>query len=63
MPKQNNFVSKTYFDEKFNQIMEKLDWLIGKYKAHDEEHILLNGTTSDHSDRLEVIEERLKIQL
>lgn len=74
MAKQNDYVTKTYFDEvigkiseklkkldKIDKISEQLDWLIGKYKAHDEEHTLLNGRVSDHSDRLEVIEEKLSI--
>ncbi|MEK7065493.1 MAG: hypothetical protein AAB961_00735 [Patescibacteria group bacterium] len=56
------------FEEKFETIRqrlvtvdEKLDWLIGKYKSHDEEHILVNGKLSDHSDRLEIVEEKLGI--
>lgn len=56
------------FEEKFGTISqklqtvdEKLDWLIGKYQSHDEEHILINGKLSDHSDRLETIEERMGI--
>lgn len=65
MSKQSNYVTQEHFDEvikeKFDQVMEKLDWLIGKYKAHDEEHTLLNGRVSDHSDRLEIIEEKLGI--
>lgn len=47
MSASNNYVTKEHFDhvikEKFDKVMEKLDWLIGKYNAHDEEHILLNG--------------------
>ncbi len=62
MPKQTDFVTKDHFDkvirEKFDAVMEKLDWLIGKYRAHDEEHTLLNGQVSDHSDRLEKLKER-----
>ncbi|MEK7129966.1 MAG: hypothetical protein AAB803_03015 [Patescibacteria group bacterium] len=46
---------------KIDTLDEKLDWLMGKYQAHDEEHTLLNGKVSDHSDRLEVIEEKLSI--
>lgn len=60
------------FDKKFEEklvpvekkligIDEKLDWLIGKYKNHDEEHTLLNGKVSEHSDRLEIVEEKLGI--
>ena len=65
MPNHNNYVTKEHFDqvikEKFDKVMEKLDWLIGKYKGHDEEHTILNGRVSDHSDRIEVIEEKLGI--
>lgn len=39
----------------------KLDWLITEYKKLDEEHTLLNGRLSDHSDRIEIIEEKLAI--
>ena len=75
MLKQNNTITKPYFDlkfqgieekfqrleEKFQRLEEKLDWLIGRYRAHDEEHTLLNGKASDHSDRLEILEEKLGI--
>lgn len=77
MPKQNNYVTKDYFDEKMNQVdekfnqmdkkadqvIEKLDWLMGKYKAHDEEHILLTNRVSEHTDQLEVINAKLRIQI
>lgn len=56
------------FEEKFGSMQkrlvtvdEKLDWLIGKYKSHDEEHTLISGSLSDHSDRLEVVEDKLGI--
>lgn len=71
MTKQNDYVTKVHFDEVIGKISEKLkkldkmgeqlDWLVGKYQAHDEEHTLLNGKVSDHSDRLEVIEEKLTV--
>lgn len=71
MPKQNNFVTKDYFEEKFAKVMEKLekvdkiseqvDWLVGKYQAHEEEHTLLNNTVSEHSDNLEIINGKLGI--
>lgn len=68
MPPRNDYITKSYFDEvikkldkKFDLVMQKLDWLVGKYKAHDEEHTLLNGQVSDHSDRIEVIEGKLSI--
>ncbi|MEK7587920.1 MAG: hypothetical protein AAB457_03825 [Patescibacteria group bacterium] len=68
MLKQNNTITKPYFDlkfqgieEKFQRLEEKLDWLIGRYRAHDEEHTLLNGKASDHSDRLEILVEKLGI--
>ena len=68
MKKQNGYVTKIHFDqvigkvdEKLDKMSEQLDWFIGKYQAHDEEHALLNGRVSDHSDRLEVVEEKLGI--
>jgi len=71
MPKQNNFVTREYFDEKFGQvekklkkldwILEKLDWLIGKHRDHEEEHTLISGKLSEHSDRLEKVEDKLGI--
>lgn len=66
MPTQN-YVTTDYFDkvlkEKFDKVMEKLDWLIGKYRSHEEEHILLNNKVSEHSDNLEEINQKLGIQL
>lgn len=68
MTKKHAYVTKERFDDtmkridtKLDWIMEKLDWLVGKYKGHDEEHILITGRLSDHSDRLETIEERMGI--
>lgn len=71
MPKQNNFVTKDYFEDKFGKVMEKLDkldkiseqvdWLAGKYQGHEEEHTLLNNKVSEHSDNLEIINEKLGI--
>ncbi len=68
MNKQNGYVTKIHFDqvigkvdEKLDKMSKQLDWLIGKYQTHDEEHTLLNGRVSDHSDRLEVVEEKLGI--
>jgi hypothetical protein len=46
---------------KLDKITEQLDWLVGKYRNHEEEHILLNGKVSEHSDRIEVIEKKLSI--
>ena len=40
---------------------EKLDWLMGKYKDLDEEHILITGRLSENTDRLETVEQRLGI--
>ncbi len=40
---------------------EKLDWLMGKYKDLDEEHILITSRLSENTDRLEVVEQRLGI--
>ncbi len=73
MPKQNNFVTKDYFDEKFGKVMEKLDkfdkmseqidWMVGKIQGHEEEHTLLNNTVSEHSDNLEIINGKLGITI
>lgn len=38
---KQNLVTQQYFDDKINIIIEKLDWLMGKYEAHDGEHTLL----------------------
>lgn len=46
---------------KLDKIMEQLDWLVGKYRNHEEEHTLLNGKVAEHSDRIEVIEEKIGI--
>ena len=59
--KLDKSVTKTYFDNKLDKIMEKLDWLIGAYKKSDEEQTLLSGRVSDHDERIEVIEKKLKI--
>ena len=61
MPKNNLYVTKAYFDERIGKLDEKLDWLIGKYKSHDEEHTLINGKLSEHSVRLEIAEDKLGI--
>ena len=42
---------------------DQLDWIVGKYKGHDEEHTLLNHRVSEHSDELELINAKLGIQL
>lgn len=47
--------------DKLDKLSEQMDWLIGKYRDHDEEHILLNGKVSDHSDRIDVVEQKLGI--
>ncbi len=72
MPRQDNVVTKQHFDEVIGKIQEKLakldkvseqmDWLVGKYRGHEEEHTLLNGKVSEHSDMLEIINEKLGIQ-
>lgn len=52
---------ETRLGKKIDKLQEGMDWLIGKYRAHDEEHVLLNGRVSDHSDRIDVIERKLAI--
>ncbi len=48
-------------DNKVTGLDEKMDWLVGKYKGHDEEHILITGRLSENTDRLETVEQRLGI--
>ena len=69
----NDSVTKSHFDEviekiekKFNKIdkmSEQLDWLVGKYQGHEEEHTLLNNKVSEHTDNLEIINGKLGITL
>lgn len=62
-------LTKDYLDQTLDaklkelkqSLEEKLDWLIGKYKSHDEEHTLMSGQLSEHSDRLEIIEQKVGI--
>lgn len=73
MTKKHTYVTEERFDDTMNRIekkletldwiKEKLDWLVGKYKGHDEEHILVTSRLSDHSDRLETIEQRTGIMV
>lgn len=67
MKSTDEVLTKEYLDqilkEKFDKVLEKLDWLIGKYSAHEEEHTLLNNKVSEHSDNLEVINDKLGITL
>lgn len=76
MANQSNFVTKQHFDEviekiheklnkldKLDKLSEQMDWLIGKYEAHDQEHELLNYRVSEHSDNLETINQKLGIQV
>jgi hypothetical protein len=76
MPKQNDYSTKSHFDgsvdilykrfddvdKKLSWIIEKIDWLIGKHQAHEEEHTLLNNNVSEHSNQLEVINAKLGIR-
>ena len=48
--------------KELQRLDDKLDWLIGAYKKFDEEQTLLNGKVSNHTDNLEVINEKLGIQ-
>ena len=43
-------------DEKFNRIMESVDWLVGEYKKHSEDHIFLGN-------RLEKVENKIGINV
>lgn len=72
----DELVTKSFLEERLNsfrdeiraeikngihRLDEKLDKLIGMYKAHEEEQILQGGRISNHEDRLEVIEGKLNI--
>ena len=72
MPK--DYVTKLHFDEvietinkrlekldKLDKLSEQVDWLVGKYQDHEEEHTLLNSKVSEHSDNLEIINGKLGI--
>lgn len=67
MSSKLDYISKEHFDtvikEKFDKVMEKLDLVINEYRNHEEEHVLINGKLSEHSDDIEVIKEKLHIQL
>jgi hypothetical protein len=69
-----DYVTKFHFDEvvkdiniklkkleKLDKLSEQMDWLIGKYRNHDDEHELINNKLSEHSDNLEVINQKLGI--
>lgn len=73
MTNKADYVTKKHFDEvtgeintkldKLNKMSDQLDWIVGKYKGHDEEHTLLNHRLSEHSDNLDTINTKLGIQL
>lgn len=50
-------------DARFDSVIEKLDWLIGAFKRLDEEHVVLSSKVSEHTDNLEIINEKLEIQV
>jgi hypothetical protein len=67
---KQSYVTKDHFDktieltnEKINKILENVDWLVGAYKKFDEEHTILSDKVSNHSDKLDKIEETLRIQV
>lgn len=74
---QSNYVTKDHFDEvikekfdavwdklkKLDKVSEQMDWLIGKYRDHEEEHTLVNNKLAEHSDNLELINTKLGIQI
>ena len=59
----NKFEKIDHKLDKLDKLSEQMDWLIGKYQTHDEEHTLINNTLSDHSDNLEIINGKLGITL
>ncbi|MFH0749841.1 MAG: hypothetical protein V1917_02925 [Candidatus Gottesmanbacteria bacterium] len=71
MPK--DYLTKSHFDEviekiekkveKLDKMSEQLDYLVGQYRGHEEEHTLLNNKVSEHSDNLEIINGKLGITL
>lgn len=37
---------------------EKLDWIIGEYKKHDEDHTIIGGKLSELEERMEIVEQK-----
>ena len=50
------FMSKT--EIRFNKLYELVDGLAGDFRKFDEEQTVLSGRQSEHSDRLEKLEEK-----
>ncbi|KKQ98513.1 MAG: hypothetical protein UT23_C0002G0013 [Candidatus Woesebacteria bacterium GW2011_GWA1_39_12] len=46
-------------DEKFNKVMEHLVDIAGQFKKFDEERIVMSGKLSEHSDRIEKLEQEV----
>ena len=46
-------------DEKFNKVMEHLVDIAGQFKKFDEERIVMSGKLSEHSDRIEKLDQEL----
>ena len=53
------------FDTKLSELKQslegRLDWLIGKYKGHEEEHTLISGRIAEDTERIEVLEQKVGI--
>lgn len=69
----NDYVTKSHFDEvigtinkkleKLDKLSDQMDWLVGQYRNHTEEHELINNRLSKHSDNLEAINQKLGITI
>lgn len=65
MKHDDSLVTKEYLDKKLQVLKqgldEKLDLIIGEYKNHEEEHTLINGRLSEHSDQIDTITQKIGI--
>jgi hypothetical protein len=46
-------------EERYNNLMDKLDWLVGSYSKFDEEHIVLSEHSNRNTDELEELRNRV----
>lgn len=51
----------TEFDDFKDQVLSRLDWLIGRYKKFEDEHSILTGRYSDVQVRLDSHDKRIGI--
>lgn len=48
-------------DERLDKIMNTLDWLVGRYKKFDEEHVILTGRYGKINEKLHSHETRITV--